>query len=75
MSCLKKTKTLYFKSPRWGHSRSDAIVSLFLFYRKIILKVLKKRHGVDEVGGKAKHLRISKNGGGVFEDVWIKKIR
>nr|DAD76885.1 MAG TPA: hypothetical protein [Siphoviridae sp. ct9iM43]DAD84196.1 MAG TPA: hypothetical protein [Siphoviridae sp. ctu7G16]DAX34160.1 MAG TPA: hypothetical protein [Caudoviricetes sp.] len=25
--------------------------------------------------GKQKHLRISKNGGGVFEDVWIKKIR
>nr|DAX34161.1 MAG TPA: hypothetical protein [Caudoviricetes sp.] len=43
VSCLKKTKTLYFKSPRWGHSRSDAIVSLFLFFcHKIILKVLKK---------------------------------
>nr|DAM47718.1 MAG TPA: hypothetical protein [Caudoviricetes sp.] len=56
VSCLKKTKTLYFKSPRWGHSRSDAIVFLFLFYRKIILKVLKKRRGADEVGGKAKNI-------------------
>jgi len=55
VSCLKKTKTLYFKSPRWGHSRSNAIVSsFFVFYRKIILKVLKKWHGAVEVGGKAK---------------------
>nr|DAP89164.1 MAG TPA: hypothetical protein [Caudoviricetes sp.] len=38
----------------------------FVFYRKIILKVLKKRHGAVEVGGKAKHLIISKKGGGVF---------
>nr|DAN26600.1 MAG TPA: hypothetical protein [Caudoviricetes sp.] len=37
MSCLKKTKTLYFKSPQWGHSRSNAIVSLFLFLSHLII--------------------------------------
>ena len=66
------------KSPQWGHSRSNAIVSLFfisitfnhILIQKKSLKNDKKRLRSE---GKQKHLRISKNGGGVFEDVWIIK--